>query len=542
MISAAEKIIEALKATSRIIRGKVSLYRGGTNTPLYTFAYNDNLQFIQIDRVSENNKFFGFGICQKATIHILDKDNQFTIKKNDKLTVSLGIDISGNLPWSAKSFPDFYVTDIQRDEKTGKLLVTAYDAIYYTASHTVEEVNLTSYTIRQFAEAIADIIGLETDILGLEDTAVFDTLYEQGANFDGTETLRAALDAIAEATQTVYFIRNNAINNIIVFKRLSNEEEPVLTIEKDDYYTLSSNKTVMLSEIGSVTELGDNVGYVTDMQGEAQYVYNNPFWDLREDIGELVTAAVAAVGGFSMTPYNLLWRGNFLLEIGDKIAIRGKDDSLITTYLLSDTINYNGGMNSVCSWEYKPTEKAKTNPATLGEAIKNTYAQVDKVNKQVEIVVSETTANKEAISSLITNTNSINASVSKIEKTTTERLGAVDGEIATLNKKVDAAITSEDVQLSIQNELSNGVDKVVTSTGFTFDENGLTVSKSGSEMKTAVTEDGMQVFRGSKAVLTANNTGVDAVNLHASTYLIIGSNSRFENYGSKRTGCFWIGG
>jgi hypothetical protein len=61
-------------------------------------------------------------------------------------------------------------------------------------------------------------------------------------------------------------------------------------------------------------------------------------------------------------------------------------------------------------------------------------------------------------------------------------------------------------------------------------------------MATTITEDGMVVYRDETAVLTANNEGVDAVNLHASTYLIVGGKSRFETYGDNRTGCFWIGG
>jgi hypothetical protein len=46
-------------------------------------------------------------------------------------------------------------------------------------------------------------------------------------------------------------------------------------------------------------------------------------------------------------------------------------------------------------------------------------------------------------------------------------------------------------------------------------------------------------------LLTADNSGVTAYNLHAKTYLIVGTTSRFEDYekdGEIRTGCFWIGG
>ena len=104
-------------------------------------------------------------------------------------------------------------------------------------------------------------------------------------------------------------------------------------------------------------------------------------------------------------------------------------------------------------------------------------------------------------------------------------------------------MTAEDVKIQIDNELENGVNKVTTSTGFTFNETGLTVNKTDSEMKTQITENGMTVYRDTEAVLTANNQGVNARNLHAQTYLIIGNNSRFEDWtkdGEARTACFWL--
>lgn len=112
----------------------------------------------------------------------------------------------------------------------------------------------------------------------------------------------------------------------------------------------------------------------------------------------------------------------------------------------------------------------------------------------------------------------------------------------TLTKKVDASMTSEQVKIAISTEMAKGTDRVSTSTGFTFDDKGLTISKSDSEIGTNINENGMKITKGGAEVLTADNTGVKARNLHATTYLIIGTNSRFEDYGSDRTGCFWIGG
>ena len=109
-------------------------------------------------------------------------------------------------------------------------------------------------------------------------------------------------------------------------------------------------------------------------------------------------------------------------------------------------------------------------------------------------------------------------------------------------KEVSAKMTPEAVELRIQSAMEDGTSRVTTDTGFTFDEVGLTVEKLGSEMRTQITENGMTVYQNGAEVLQANHTGVDAKNLHATTYLIVGGRSRFENYGSNRTGCFWIGG
>ena len=82
---------------------------------------------------------------------------------------------------------------------------------------------------------------------------------------------------------------------------------------------------------------------------------------------------------------------------------------------------------------------------------------------------------------------------------------------------------------------------MLTETGFTFDKEGLTISKSDSEMSTVVDEDGMTIYKNNDVMLDVNNQGVNAQNINVSTYLIVGNNSRFENYGSLRTGCFFIG-
>lgn len=101
--------------------------------------------------------------------------------------------------------------------------------------------------------------------------------------------------------------------------------------------------------------------------------------------------------------------------------------------------------------------------------------------------------------------------------------------------------TSESVNILI----TKGVDQVETTTGYKFNADGLQISKSGEQMANRLDNTGMYVTRSGDEILTANNKGVTAVNLHAKEYLIVGSGngrSRFEDYGANRTGCFFIGG
>lgn len=515
----------------RTIRGKVELYDG--STLLHTYSYNDDLISFEVSRVGDEAKFFGFGICQKVNIKLLDTKRQKDITTSNSFKLYLD---DKNL------FPTFKVSEVHRDENTNELSITAYDCIYRASNHYANEVILSGYTIKEYAIAAANILGATLDIVGFEDESCFDTYYPEGANIDGTETLREMFDDVAEATQSIYYLDNT---NTIIFKRMDRDGEPVLTITKEDYFKLDSKTNRRLTAIASITELGNNVENSMEQTGTTQYVRDNVFWNLRDDIGGFVDAALAAIGGFTINQFNCDWRGNYGLEIGDKIGLITKDDDLVYSYVLNDVLTYNGGFNQKTQWTYNNSDaETETNPSSIGEMIKHTYALVDKINRQIKLVASETTENSENIASIILNTESITQSVKAMEEITTTALGNMSGEIAELTNKVEQVVTEEEVRIMIEEELSNGVDKITTSTGFTFDDVGLTVSKSDSEMTTTITEDGMRVYKNGEEMLTANNTGVYATNLHANTYLIVGKYSRFEDYESNkgsRTGCFWLG-
>ena len=139
-------------------------------------------------------------------------------------------------------------------------------------------------------------------------------------------------------------------------------------------------------------------------------------------------------------------------------------------------------------------------------------------------------------------TNVISSDLNRLEENTNESLDSVNQSIQELTERVGLSVTPDQVEIAIEKKLTQGVDSVTTKTGFTFDDEGLTVSKTGSEMTTQVTEDGMTVSRSGTQVLVVDNQGVEATNLHAKTFLILAGKARLEPYGADRMGCFWIGG
>lgn len=126
--------------------------------------------------------------------------------------------------------------------------------------------------------------------------------------------------------------------------------------------------------------------------------------------------------------------------------------------------------------------------------------------------------------------------------------GAVNKQASEIDSVKDSLISirteSGDLELTVQDIIKNGVSKVVTSTGYTFKEDGLRIKKTGEEMENKLDHTGMYVTRSGETILQANNEGVIATDVKVRNYLIVGNNSRFEDYNDGveggRTACFHI--
>ena len=133
---------------------------------------------------------------------------------------------------------------------------------------------------------------------------------------------------------------------------------------------------------------------------------------------------------------------------------------------------------------------------------------------------------------------SIFGSVSEINN----RIDGIDDTLETAKKEGIFDLTAEGLSLKFTQALQNAQGVHITGTGFHFDREGLSISNEGQSMKNLLDEAGMKVTRDGTEILTATKEGVKARDLTAGQYLIVGENARFEDYGTGRSACFWVGG
>lgn len=125
--------------------------------------------------------------------------------------------------------------------------------------------------------------------------------------------------------------------------------------------------------------------------------------------------------------------------------------------------------------------------------------------------------------------------------------GKISSSVGEVNKKITQIIQdNEKLTFRISSlEDSTEADKVKTSMGYTFNNDGLKIHRENHEMTNLIDHEGMQIMRGDEEVLDVSSEGIDALNLTSRQYLMVGNNARFEDYSNEneenRTACFYIG-
>lgn len=232
---------------------------------------------------------------------------------------------------------------------------------------------------------------------------------------------------------------------------------------------------------------------------------------------------LSLVSGFVYSPYSAT--GAIIdpaFEIGD-----GFVSDPLSSFIANASISASGTVDVEAPGEddiqseipYKSGETSK-----LGRKLKSAYASFSVATSEI----------KSEVSGIKTD---LGAAKDDLQGQITDQAG----QIQELEQKTSLSITQDQVEI-IVSEAINGIDSVTTSTGFRFDEEGMTVSSTESEFSAMTRPFGFYVKRGEENVMVADSNGVEAINLTVNKFLNIANRFRIEPYGTDRVACFPIGG
>lgn len=280
----------------------------------------------------------------------------------------------------------------------------------------------------------------------------------------------------------------------------------------------------------------DDVGVsYPDNEGEANtYAVTGNYLLTTDSADRLLPVAQGiyeTLQGLTYTPFKVSVRAELGIRAGDIVPVTDKNGYTFTALVMNRV--HTAGKDTLESTGSARRDSAAVLNNTTLKAVAGRVFTVEKSLTGLSMTVSETKTDlQDQISRSSTDiavlSDSIDAAVARYD----EDMSGVSSQLSQLRQ------TAEGLRLGVERITDNGVDKVTTKTGYTFDAEGLDIHRSGSAIHNTIDHTGMYVRSGAEVMLQANSTGVIATDLTARHYLIVGTRARFEDYETGRTGCF----
>ena len=413
--------------------------------------------------------------------------------------------------------------DAAYSEETNSLSIKAYDLML----DSMVPYDLTGITypctVAAYLQAICTRLGWP---LGTTGAFVNSTVQIEEEKYDNSYTFRDVLDDIAEvAAGTIAFKSDNKL--YILY--------PTETGETIDCNNLSSLKIgKKFGPVNSIviarTPQEDNI-YAQDAasvlaNGLTEIrIENNQIMDSHRE--DFTVAILAQLNGLTYYFYELESFGIAYMELCDRFTLEQQDGTTYSTLFLRDDLEITQGIHEASLLEETEANTATDYKAasTTDRALNQTILKVNKQTQEITALVQKTTAMQQSVDA---NTQAA----------------------AELIQKVESSITSTQAKLLISETLNNGVDKVaINTTEFKFDKDGLLIDKNDSDTKTQLDEAGMEVTDKTGSVnnrlfyagVEDGRPKVETEFVEVKKYIKIGNNSRIQDYGTDRTGIFFVG-
>lgn len=424
--------------------------------------------------------------------------------------ISVTLTVSGT---AKKEFGTFIVKEAEYKDETNSVILTCYDLMLRAMTPYSSRIDFTPaegsttspVTLGKYLQAICDHLQIRLATPTFTNSGVI--IDEE--KYDNSYTTRDVLTEIAQAAAGTIAIKNDEL--YVLYPAASGvkiEPSNLKSIEIGELY--GPVNSVVLAR----TPQEDNI-YRKEEAAETICeikIENNQLMDSHRE--DFIEGIYNALYGLSYYPHAVESFGIGVLDICDLFTIETLDGKIYTALHLAGSMEITQGFT-------------ETTKGTAPAATETDYKAADTTDRKINKTILRVNKQENDITALATKTENIKNDLT--------------GQIETITKSVEQKITPEQVQILIS-ETVDGINSITTETGYTFNKDGLRIQKSGEEIENKLTHTGMYVNRDEDNVLTADHKGVNAINLTAREHLTIGENSRLENYGKKRTGCFYIGG
>ncbi len=231
----------------------------------------------------------------------------------------------------------------------------------------------------------------------------------------------------------------------------------------------------------------------------------------------------------SYTPCSLTLPIQAAVQPGDILHLENAHGNVFTVYVM-EKVQTGQKQTLSCTGNPRRDSTTTVNNATY-TALKG---KVLTLQKDVEGLQLENAQAEEKAAKLALTVDGISTQVQRSENQTENML----------QRMTALEQNAQELSVKIQSVHDGGVDRVTTTTGYTFDADGLHIRKDGEEMENRLDNTGMYVKRNDTVLLQANSQGVNARDVTVHNYLIAGGHARFETYleaeGQARTACFFV--
>ena len=418
-----------------------------------------------------------------------------------------GVKAPSDADYSYIEYGTYIVKEKKHDEEQDTILLECYDLMLQSMIP-YDLVVEYPVSVKGLLDAICERFGWAKRYTTFVNS---DKVIEE-EKYDASYTFRDVLDEISQVAAGMIGFVGDELD--VIYPTDSGE-----TIDSTNLKTLKMGESYgpVNSVVLSRSPQEDNI-YRQNEESIATYgiteirIENNQIMDSHRE--DFIDGILGALLGLRFEMYELESFGIGYLNFGDFFTIQTPDGENHTVLMLCDDLKITQGLSETSYLE--APEATETDYSAASETDRALNKTILKVDKQAQ-----------EITALVTKTSNIDSTV---------------GGLATkVTNIAEVMMDSEKVKVEISKAV-DGINSITTSTGYTFDQDGLHIQKSGEEMENLLDNTGMYVKRGGEDILTANNEGVDAINLRSRQFLIIGDNSRIENYEGNRTACFYIGG